>query len=133
MTNSYTSKRSQHAVISYNGKGIITIVLDDQAEITIEEVIAQRKISNEFTKGIKHVVLAIAGAGTSATKEAREYSSQNIPEGRLAEAIIIKSMPVRLMGKVFINFHKPEIPMELFESEEEAIKWLEIKLVEAEH
>lgn len=123
--------RTKNAVISYNNKGLLKVVLADYDEITLEDVIAQRKIAAGLTADKPHVVLAVAGRRTSATKEAREYSSQNVPKGRLAEAVLIKSLPVRLMGKFFINFHKPNVPTQLFESENEALIWLNQRLFEA--
>lgn len=123
--------RTQKAVISYNQKGLLKIVLSDYDEITIEDVKEQRKVAAELTANKPHVVLAIAGRRTSATKEAREYSSSHMPEGRMAEAILIKSLPVRLMGKFFINFHKPSVPTKLFENENEALEWLNQRLFES--
>lgn len=123
--------RLNKAVISYNGKGLLKVVLSDDSEITYEDVLEQRRIAAELTDNKPHVVLAIAGRRTSATKEAREYSSQNVPEGRMAEAILIKSLPVRLMGKFFINFHKPNVPTQMFESESEAMIWLNQRLFES--
>lgn len=122
--------RTLKAVISYNHKGLLKIVLSDFDEITVDDVKEQRKVAAQLTGEKPHVVLAIAGRGTSATKEAREYSSSHIPEGRMAEAILIKSLPVRLMGKFFINFHKPTIPTKLFENENEALEWLNHRLFE---
>lgn len=119
------SVKTNHATISFNGKSIVISELEDDSEISLEDVIGHRRIIHEFTGGKKHAVLAIAGQHTTATKEAREYSSQNIPEGRVAEAIVITSMPVRLMGRIFINFHKPGLPTKLFETREEALVWLE--------
>lgn len=121
----YTQKvRVKHAEIHFDGQFFFKIVLDDDVELELEDIIEQRKAFQELSKGKDHVVLAIAGKRTSATKEAREYSSQNFPTGRLAEAVIIKSMPVRLMGNVYINFHKPNVPTKMFESEADAEQWL---------
>ena len=123
--------RTKKAVISYNNKGLLKVVLADYDEITYEDVIEQRKIASDLTGNKPHVVLAVTGRRTSATKEAREFSASNVPEGRLAEAILIKSLPVRLMGKFYINFHKPNVPTQMFESENEAIIWLNQRLFEA--
>lgn len=123
--------RLEKAVISYNRKGLLKVVLSDDSEITYEDVLEQRKIASELTENKPHVVLAIAGRRTSATKEAREYSSENVPDGRLAEAILIRSLPVRLMGKFFINFHKPTVPTQMFDTEKEALIWLNQRLTES--
>lgn len=123
--------RTKKAVISFNNQGLLKVVLADYDEITLDDVVEQRKIAAELTGNQPHVVLAIAGRRTSATKEAREYSSKNIPEGRLAEAVLIKSLPVRLMGKFYININKPAVPTNMFNSEKEAIVWLNKRLFEA--
>jgi hypothetical protein len=126
-----TIVRTKKAVISYDHKGILKVVLSDFDEIGLEDVVEQRKILTELTKGDPHVLLAIAGRRTSATREAREYSSANIPEGRLAEAILIKSLPVRLLGKFYININKPVVPTRMFDNEAEALTWLKQRLLEA--
>ena len=126
-----TIVRSKKAVMSYDFNGILKAVLADYDEITLEDVKEQRKIAHELTGGKPHVVLAITGRRTSATKEAREYSSKNTPEGRIAEAILIKSLPVRLMGKFYININKPAVPTKMFDTEAEALVWLRQRLFEA--
>lgn len=123
--------RIKKAVISYNHKGLLKVVLADNDEITYEDVLEQRKTIQGLTIGKPHVVLAIAGKRTIATKEARDYAASNIPEGRLAEAILIKSLSVRLMGQFYLNFNKPAIPTKMFEHESEALAWLEEYLVNA--
>ena len=123
--------RSKKAVMSFDNKGVLKVVLSDYDEITLEDVIEQRKIAHDLTLGKPHVVLAIIGRRTSATKEAREYSSSNIPEGRIAEAILIKSLPVRLMANFYININKPKVATKLFDNETEAIIWLNQRLFEA--
>lgn len=123
--------RIKKAVLSYDNKGLLKAVLADEDEITYEDVLEQRKIVKELTGGRPHVILVIAGRRTSATKEAREYSAKNRPEGRLAEAILIKSLPVRLMGQFYINFNKPKVPTKMFEKENEALIWLNKYLPDA--
>ena len=123
--------RTKKAVISFNNKGLLKVVLADNEEITYDDVVEQRKAIHNLTGGQPHVILAITGKRTMATKEAREYSSSNIPEGRIAEAILIKSLPVRLMGKFYINFNKPKVPTQMFDNETEALTWLNERLFEA--
>ncbi len=120
--------RAKHADMFFDGISLIRAVLDDDVELELEDIIEQRKICEEFSQGRPYVLLAIPGKRTSATKEAREYSSQTDPVGRIAEALVIRSLPVRLMGSVYINFHKPSVRTKMFEHEEEAEKWLKEQL-----
>ena len=122
--------RTKKAVISFN-KGLLKVVLADYDEITYDDVLEQRKSIEKLTGGKPHVILAITGRRTSATKEAREFSAQNIPDGRIAEAVLIKSLSVRLMGKFFINVNKPKVPTKMFDKETEALTWLKERLFEA--
>lgn len=116
--------KANHCTVRYYPEGILISTLADDVELSIEDVIDQRKLYYELTKGQPHVILVIAGHHTSATKEARDYAATHPVPGRLAEAIIIKSISVRILGNVYINFHKPTVPTKMFNKEEDAIEWL---------
>ncbi|MBK9283472.1 MAG: hypothetical protein IPM51_04045 [Sphingobacteriaceae bacterium] len=121
----YTNSiRTNYATVFYNDSSFIKTILDNDSEMELEDIIAQRELYAKITLGKRHVILVIAGARTSATKEAREYAANNPVLGRLAEAVIIKSMSVRILGNVYINFNKPKVPTKLFKTEEEAEEWL---------
>lgn len=122
---------SPKAIYEYDGKGLLIVTLTDDLELDLEDIKEQRAVALSLHKGQPHVVLAIAGARTSATEAARKYASSNIPQGRVAEAVIIKSLSVRLLGNFYLKFHKPGVPTKMFTDREEAIKWLKWKLEEA--
>jgi hypothetical protein len=42
----------------------------------------------------------------------------------IADAIIMKSMPQKIIGNFYLTFHKPIKPTKLFNNVEDAIKWL---------
>jgi hypothetical protein len=115
------------ATFTYDGS-IIIVTIKDDVELTLEDIIVHRRIAHELTDGRPHAVLAIAGERTQATEEARRYAAGNVPEGRVAEAIIIGSLPVRIMGNFYLKFHKPEVPTRMFDDQEEALKWLRARL-----
>ena len=117
-------RRLKNATMYYNGSGLIKIVLDDNIELDVADIKEQRSVVADFTSGKSHVILAITGSNTSATKEAREYSSSTATLGRVAEAIVISSLAVRLMGNIYIHFHKPGVITKMFESEQKALEWL---------
>ena len=102
--------------------------MNDDLELTLDDILAHRQIAHELTQGRPHVVLAIAGERMQATEEARRYAANTVPEGRVAEAIIIGSLPVRIMGNFYLKFHKPEVPTRMFDKREEALKWLRAQL-----
>lgn len=120
--------KTPKADFEYHDEGLLVITLAEDCELSLDDIREQREIAFSFHQGKPHVVLAIAGQRTSATEEARKYASMNVPEGRLAEAILIRSLPVRLLGNFYLKFHKPNVPTKMFESRENAMIWLRGKL-----
>ena len=62
----------------------------------------------------------------STTKDAREFLST--PEANVnivAAAMLINSPVQRIMGNFFLAVNKPQIPLKLFTSTENAIEWLQ--------
>ncbi len=115
----------------HNGDHILIVTIKDDIELTVDDIIDQRAISKRMVGTEPHCVLAIAGERTQATEEARVYAAGNIPEGRVAEAVIIRSLSVRILGNFFLRFNKPGVPTRLFEDYDEAMSWLRAKLNEA--
>lgn len=116
------------ARFDYDGKGILVVTLFDELELSKEDIIAQREISARLTQGKPHAVMVIAGERTEASPEARQYAATNIPEGRVAEAVVVKSLTVRLLGNFYLQFHKPGVPTKLFDDRYEAMHWLKMQL-----
>ena len=117
--------QAANATLYFDGEFLMKGVLKDEVELELSDVIEQRKICTDLTAGKPHVVLAIVGAETTATKESREYAARHPAPGRIAEAIVVKSLAVRLMGNIYINYHKPNIPTRMFNNEVDAVKWLQ--------
>lgn len=102
----------------------ITIKPDVYVELhMVEEVIAfQREILN----GEAILVLLDVSAASGITKEASDYTSSKHVEGlQIAMAILISSLPMRLLANFFIKFNKPPAPTKMFNSLDDAIAWLE--------
>lgn len=112
----------------YNGDGVLVVTIKDDLELTMDDIIDHRTIAKRMTGTGPHCVLAIAGERTTATEEARVYAAKNVPEGRVAEAVIIRSLSVRLLGNFFLRFNKPGVPTRLFEDYDEAMLWLRSRL-----
>ena len=118
-----------HAKIQYDGKHFLKVYLEDDILLDEIDVIEQRSEIAKITKGTPHVLMVITAQNSSATKEAREYSSQNKPAGRIAEALVVTSLSMRLMASVYISFNKPAVPTRYFDNEKSAEKWLQEMLV----
>jgi hypothetical protein len=116
------------ARMDYDGKGILVVTINDDVELTLQDIIEHREIAVRLTKSEPHCVLAIAGERTQATSEARQYAAENIPKGRIAEAVVLKSLTVRILGNFYLQFHKPGVPTKMFDDRYEAMTWLKAQL-----
>lgn len=114
----------------YDGHGIVSIIVKDDHELTVQDVIDHRAIVSGLVNGKLHCVLAITGNNTQATNEARKYAAENRAEHRIAEAVVVRSVSVRLMGNFYLRFQKPVISTRLFTGQDEAMKWLQSLLPE---
>lgn len=119
-----------NADYEYNN-GLLIITLVDDSELSVDDIRMQRETAFSFHKGEPHVVLAIAGQRTTASEEARKFASTHIPKGRIAEAVLIRSLSVRILANFYLKFHKPDVPTRMFDRRENAMTWLKGKLEEA--
>lgn len=88
----------------------------------VQEVVAKQ---HEVTNGIPMLVLLDISDAFGVTKEAREFTSGKSVEGlQIAMAMLINSLPMRLLANFFIKFDKPPAPTRLFNSYDKAIEWL---------
>ena len=59
------------------------------------------------------------------TPEAKKISvDKNESKLFIAHAVLINSLPMRLVGNFFITFYKPHYPVKLFVDEKKAHDWL---------
>jgi hypothetical protein len=74
----------------------------------------------------RYAVLVDARAACTITPEAMEYSKR--PESYrllIAQAIVVDSLPNRIVANFIIKFHKPTAPTKLFGNNADAIVWLQ--------
>ena len=88
----------------------------------VKEVI---EVQKEVQKGKASLVILDVSKASGITKEARNYTSGKDVEGlQIAMAIIVSSLPMRILANFFIKFDKPPAPTKMFNSERDAIGWL---------
>ena len=95
-------------------------------EIDIYEITEMIKYVEEFMGNKKHYAVVDFGSNVMSTTEARKVyaDSKYIQTYRIADAFLVKSLPLRLVANFFINITKPKVVTQLFTNEESAIKWL---------
>ncbi len=118
------------AELSYMSEGILVTRLLEDADITYENSVDNFKTAMTLTGGKRYAAFTDARASISISKEALEYgSSEEANHFLIAQAILITSLPNRILGNFMIKFHKPQAPTKLFSDQEQALKWLREQLV----
>ncbi|HLP14185.1 MAG TPA: hypothetical protein VK177_19800 [Flavobacteriales bacterium] len=122
-----TSIRVKQATVSTLANGFIRILIDEEAEITSNDILEINAAKSKLAGNQPHIVLFIAPKNGSITSEARATSaSKEVNRNAIAKAIVTKSLPQRLIGNLFIKFNKPPAPTKLFSIEKDAIEWLKM-------
>lgn len=109
--------------MSYDSRGFLVIrLLSTNESYDLEEAKLQHKTALNFTGGKPYLALIdTLGATVMPTKEAENYIL-NVTD-RIAEAIVIESLPYRILSKFYLKKSKHN-PTKIFKSKEEAIEWL---------
>lgn len=83
------------------------------------------KLRHEFIKGQSFPLFVDMTNVKTSTKEARDYLAQGEAVDLVkAVAMLTTSYVTVLMVKFFLAFNKPKLPLQLFTSKEDALKWL---------
>jgi hypothetical protein len=106
--------------------GIIEIVWDENLElIEVHHLVhAQNSIGN-LGKGNKMPIYMTFHEFLTISNEGKEFASS--PEGvkfTQATALLIDSLPKKILFNFFVKFNKPVAPTKGFTSREEAFSWL---------
>ena len=69
--------------------------------------------------------LIVFNVGSSTSLEVRnQFASQKRSSFKIAEAIVVQSMPHKLIANFILKVQKPEHKMQVFNNEKEALDWL---------
>lgn len=105
--------------------GIIRTKVKPGAEVTLPDAQENSIAVNSFYEGSKYPLLVDSRGIKSISREARnQFSIKGRKTNVTCFAIIIDSPLSRVIGNFFMGINKPEIPMCLFDDEEEALSWL---------
>ena len=99
-----------------------TEIDEKEAKQIIEEAV-------KITNGKNYAVLFNANELSTINFEAREVFAKN--KKRIAAAMTSPSLPNRLLGNFFINFHKPLSPSRFLANEKLAVVWLREQIKKA--
>ena len=111
--------------LKFGFDGIMYGYVTDDPE---DQVYTQRLVNQaigEMTNGQKVPLLLEYKGIILPTLEAREFwASEENSKFTLADAFVMKSLPMKLIGNFYLNFNKPSKPTRIFSNRKEAISWL---------
>lgn len=111
--------------------GFLVVRIIDKSDIDEKNVIEGHKVAEKLTKGKEYYAIIDARSinlGHITMKAFRNHAKDDFQKNKLAEAIVLDSIGIRLLANFYIKTFKPKIPTKIFTNFEEAKNWLiEIK------
>jgi hypothetical protein len=105
--------------------GIARTVVKQNAEIFLQDAKENTAAIETFYNGKKFPLVVDIRKIKSISSEAREHFTLKGRESVVvAYAMILSSSLSRMIGNFFLSFHKPVVPVKLFDGEEKALAWL---------
>lgn len=105
--------------------GVLIVRAKPDVDLKLEDAELDFNTGRQLVNNKKTPVLSDSRHLGFTCKEVREFYAQpKLAEHISAMAILIESLPGRLLGNFFIKFNNPPYPVKVFNSEQEAICWL---------
>lgn len=113
------------AMITMRDDGIISFEITEGYEITVQDVKDMTEIVGELGEGKKFCNLIYMPEFENISFKVREYTAgKERARFSIADAFVINSMAMQIIGNFYLQFHKPYLPTKIFNSEDKAIEWL---------
>lgn len=97
----------------------------EDAHMNLENTKVHYNVISDLTKGKKHLVLIDSTNYYTIDQESLKYAAKpGTAEGRVAAAHFTLNMANRLISNFFKLFYKSQIPIQTFNTKEEALRWL---------
>jgi len=87
-----------------------------------KEIIEYTEAVDKLREGKPHLLFTDARVGADLSPEAREIAADN--NIIVANAVLVKWLAQRLITNVFMQVNKPAFPIQIFNEEDKATKWL---------
>ncbi len=108
-------------------KNILFFRVKQDQVVDVAEIKEMLVYVQEFIRPKEHYAVVDFGGNLSSSSEARDIYAQSeyILKYRVADAFLVRSLPVRLIANFFIKVTKPKVNTKLFTDETQAVNWLE--------
>lgn len=107
-------------------KNILFYRVKQDQVVDVPEMKEMLRYVEEFVGPKKHYAVVDFGGNLTSSTEARQIyaDAEYIQKYRIADAFLVKSLPVRLIANFFIKVTKPKVKTKLFTDEKSAVNWL---------
>ncbi|HXB13525.1 MAG TPA: hypothetical protein VNZ45_16170 [Bacteroidia bacterium] len=110
-----------YAIIEYK-EPIVYLRLTKAFTWGAEEIIEYQEAVDKLRGGKRHVLFTDARVSADLSDEAREIAAKN--KVIVANAVLVKWLAQRLIANVLTQVNKPSYPIQVFNEQGNAIKWL---------
>lgn len=112
-------------MISFQEKGIVRYQIEQTDEITLQDIKEFIEVVRYLGDGESFCNLIVMKNFVQVGKDARKYAAceeSNIYT--IADAFVINSIALKLVGNFYIRYNKPVKPTRIFNNEGDALIWL---------
>jgi len=105
--------------------GILQIRIKKGVHLTLESIKEYYAETNKLLGENKALVLFDASADYTITEEAKAFGqTEEATKNRIAIAYVTNSLTNKLVFNLYTKLYKPKVPMKMFSSKENGLKWL---------
>ena len=111
--------------VSFHEEGIVRFEIEKTDEITLQNVKEYIEAVENLGGGRSFCNLIVMKHFVQVGDDARKYAaSEESNIYTIADAFIINSIALKLVGNFYIRFNKPVRPTRIFNNEDDALIWL---------
>ena len=115
--------RNRNSIAQLLDDGIFYIHYLPETYSTVDDFIESNNSYKTLSKGKSLKILVEMGVLSSLDLEAREYN-ENTEKCVIAEAVVLHSLPQRLLFSFYIKFRINNHPLKIFKDKSLALDWL---------
>jgi hypothetical protein len=116
---------TQISYITKLGVDMVRVEVKKNIEAKVEDLEENyRAYQQLFGDNCKLFVLIVFNQGANASSEVRNKFAETRSDFKLAEALVVNSLPHRIIANFVFKVQKPRHKMHVFNNEDEALIWL---------
>lgn len=113
------------AIVSLREDGIMQYNIKPHTEYSVRDVMAANDAAGKLGSGKAYPNIIFIDHFLNADADCRKYAaSEESNVYTVADAFVLNSVALKLIGNFYIKVNKPVRPTRIFSNEQEAIDWL---------